>query len=259
MLLYSATGTGDAFSAPKTQRRMDCLYDRNCADNEYCLMASRNDIRCVPVKCAGEAKVKKHKCVCDDGKIYADGKCIALKCFSDQDCTETEICVNPGTVKAACVFLNCPVDEKAENHACVPKKCEDIRNGYRSRCLPSEEEIYSDGDCVFCMKKSSCLCNADCDDDYACRNNQCELLSCPTCHIAKDHMCLKKTDCCITDFDCGENKKCAGGVCVEKTCAEIDPSYQTICEQMPRIVENKDTGITAADGRCRICGKPRDR
>lgn len=257
MLLCLATGIAVPLSATENnETKIECISYGDCADNEYCFPLSAFSTKCVAVNCKGDAKAKKHRCLCADGKLYADGKCVAPKCSTDSDCAEKEKCVNPGTDMAACVALNCPPYEKTVDHACVKKPCEEINPFYKTECLPAETGFMTDWGCVLCMKTSSCGTATDCDDAYECRNKQCLVLHCPPCYEAKNHQCIKtgKSGCCATDDDCGRFKKCAGNVCVKKTCAEIYSSYRTICEQTGREAPEKtDTGIDAADGRCFAC------
>ena len=250
-LLYSAAG----IAAPLSATEKECLRDADCSGNEYCLEKSARESKCVAVNCKDGAKAKNHVCVCADGKLYADGKCIAPKCSTDSDCAEKEKCVNPGTDMAACVALNCPPYEKTVDHACVKKPCEEIKPGYRAKCLPTEEAIFPDRDCFLCVKHENCADNNDCDDDHECRNKECVLLFfCPPCYEAKNHKCVKKEGCCATNKDCDLYEKCAGDVCVRKTCMEIEAAYRAICEQTGREAKRKkDTGINGADGRCYIC------
>ena len=235
----------------------DCLTSADCANDEICTGMGSFTAKCVPVRCENGKEAKNHDCVCPQGVPSPDGGCGKTKCSSVEDCADIEVCVNPGTAVAACVALNCPVDEKPRNHVCVKKTCADFNDRYKTNCTQTENKTPvgrtgSDGDCFLCGSNGQCAADADCPPDELCTDGKCVPLVCPVCQMPEDHRCISLNNCCETQMDCPKFNKCVSGRCVEKTCAEINSSYGTSCPENHKITK---TDIKGSDGKCVKCVK----
>ena len=249
------TACGNVAGAGSLSETGKCSYDTDCADDEVCRFPGTRDARCVILNCSNKAKARRHKCVCGKNELFIGNKCQRIDCSSDPDCADTDVCINPGTAAAACTVLNCPVDEKAQNHACVKKACADYDGRYKTDCAQTEIKTPvgntgSDGDCFLCGMNAQCAAAADCPPDEACTDGKCVPLICPACQKPDGHQCIPVENCCETDNDCAFNGKCTAGECRLKTCAEINSSYKTVCQGNEKA---EPTDIGGTDGKCLKC------
>jgi hypothetical protein len=177
--------------------------------------------------------------------------CRECGCVDDDDCDETELCVDLECVPVEC----CGV---VEEHQCIPYECGD--GPLCNECSGNESCVEnvcrtpytSDGECGggegcsdgACMPLPQCEEDADCKDSAQCIEITEGLKVCAEiggcCGIIANHSCIA--------YECGTGENCMscanGSFCIEHECILLDIS--------PEVVENAI--VVQVPDECPDCG-----
>jgi len=217
----------------KKEDTEECINDDDCPRNSYC----NSEAKCQKKTCSSNGD-------CVKGKICVNTECIE-GCISNSDCKDNKMCnieTNKCETKQDCrIDNNCKLGYECDQISgeCITKSTctiqDDCAEGYKcenSKCIAKltcqTDEECSDGE--ICRSNGYCDIDSGCDSNQYCidknpdkpacnmnsgicyeciKNENCTDNTKPYCNTLR-HICqsTESDDICMTDSDCGINKRC---------------------------------------------------
>ena len=263
----------------KIEESKECIENEDCSDGYNC-----NDGKCEEKLCASKDD-------CQSGFICSNQKCV-IGCETNSDCSDDKVCDADTKKCKEDTFQDCRADAsiceegfvcnhgtgecKLENTGCTSdadcpsdSKCEVENCILRQACSSNEE----------CNSPEICLPEGYCGPDNGCVNDEyCASLSptTPICNIASGlcYECMENNHCaegeecsddrecvdpastvCITDQDCGLNRKCDDGTCVSmfgSACTEETESVDCTDLDRGKCFNNERCVQCLQDDQCEV-------
>ncbi|HXH18843.1 MAG TPA: VWA domain-containing protein [Chitinophagales bacterium] len=169
------------------------------------------------------------------GVCFGDGTSC---CFTDDECSDNNLCTFDICNNSACEFISNVVDD---GNACMLDGCDPQSGEFFS--LPvncddnntcTTDDCNSGSGCQHTAAEGCCVSPVDCNDNDACTanecsNNQCiftpancdDLISCTTDGCDNQTGCQHTPgyNCCITPADCSDNNACTSDDCRNNQCS----------------------------------------